>query len=66
MNVFVNRRYERESDRHVWHDDHIEWSVIAAAPGELGQVSASPTIFCRIGLAEDRRFTSVSVKFART
>lgn len=31
MKAFVDRRYEREGDIHVWPDDHIEWDKIAAA-----------------------------------
>jgi hypothetical protein len=26
--LFVNPRYEREGDIHVWPDDHIEWPRI--------------------------------------
>jgi len=29
MKIFVNPRYEREGDVHVWPDDHIEWDKIA-------------------------------------
>src|SRR6185295_17909048 len=36
MKVFVNRRYEREGDLHVWPDDHIEWSKIEAMLQEGG------------------------------
>jgi ubiquinone/menaquinone biosynthesis C-methylase UbiE len=36
MKAFVDRRYEREGDIHVWADDHIEWDRIAAALGEAG------------------------------
>jgi ubiquinone/menaquinone biosynthesis C-methylase UbiE len=28
MKALVNRRYEREGDLHVWHDDHIEWKCV--------------------------------------
>jgi len=28
MKLFVNSRYEREGDIHVWEDDHIEWQQI--------------------------------------
>jgi len=28
MKAFVNRRYEREGDLHVWPDDHVEWPRI--------------------------------------
>lgn len=38
MKAFVNRRYEREGDLHVWHDDHIEWSRIAAVLADAGAV----------------------------
>jgi ubiquinone/menaquinone biosynthesis C-methylase UbiE len=34
MKAFIDRRYEREGDLHVWHDDHIEWALIAAALAE--------------------------------
>jgi hypothetical protein len=30
MKSFVDRRYEREGDLHVWADDHVEWSRIVA------------------------------------
>lgn len=36
MKAFVNRRYEREGDIHVWPDDHIEWGRIEAALHEAG------------------------------
>jgi ubiquinone/menaquinone biosynthesis C-methylase UbiE len=36
MKAFVNRRYEREGDIHVWPDDHIEWSRIGAVLSEAG------------------------------
>lgn len=28
IKLFVNSRYEREGDLHVWKDDHIEWNKI--------------------------------------
>lgn len=28
MKSFVNRRYEREGDLHVWPDDHVEWGRV--------------------------------------
>jgi len=28
MKIFVDKRYEREGDIHVWEDDHIEWDKI--------------------------------------
>jgi hypothetical protein len=28
IKLFVNRRYQREGDLHVWPDDHIEWPAI--------------------------------------
>lgn len=31
MKAFVNPRYEREGDLHVWVDDHIEWDRIEQA-----------------------------------
>jgi SAM-dependent methyltransferase len=34
MKLFVNRRYEREGDIHVWPDDHIEWSRVASVLAE--------------------------------
>jgi hypothetical protein len=40
MKLFVNRRYEREGDIHVWPDDHIEWDRIAAVLEE----SATPIV----------------------
>jgi ubiquinone/menaquinone biosynthesis C-methylase UbiE len=36
MKAFVNRRYEREGDIHVWPDDHIEWERIGAVLAEAG------------------------------
>jgi ubiquinone/menaquinone biosynthesis C-methylase UbiE len=36
MKLFVNRRYEREGDLHVWPDDHIEWDRVAATLRECG------------------------------
>lgn len=36
MKVFVDRRYEREGDIHVWPDDHIEWDRIEAVLAECG------------------------------
>lgn len=30
MKAFVDRRYEREGDLHVWPDDHIEWDEVLA------------------------------------
>lgn len=35
MKAFVDRRYEREGDLHVWPDDHIEWNKITAAAAEF-------------------------------
>lgn len=28
IKLFVNRRYEREGDIHVWPDDHVDWDKI--------------------------------------
>jgi ubiquinone/menaquinone biosynthesis C-methylase UbiE len=36
MKAFVNRRYEREGDLHVWPDDHIEWQKVFHAWTTLG------------------------------
>jgi ubiquinone/menaquinone biosynthesis C-methylase UbiE len=36
MKAFINRRYEREGDLHVWPDDHIEWKKIFHAWAPLG------------------------------
>jgi len=36
MKAFVNRRYEREGDLHVWHDDHIDWARITVVLNEAG------------------------------
>jgi SAM-dependent methyltransferase len=36
MKAFVDRRYEREGDIHVWPDDHIEWGRIEAVLAESG------------------------------
>jgi ubiquinone/menaquinone biosynthesis C-methylase UbiE len=36
IKLFVNSRFEREGDIHVWHDDHIEWSEICAIFAESG------------------------------
>jgi ubiquinone/menaquinone biosynthesis C-methylase UbiE len=36
IKAFVNRRYEREGDLHVWPDDHIEWDRVDAALAEAG------------------------------
>ena len=36
MKLFVDRRYEREGDIHVWPDDHIEWARIDAALAQAG------------------------------
>lgn len=36
MKLFVDRRYEREGDIHVWPDDHIEWDRIDAVLGDAG------------------------------
>jgi ubiquinone/menaquinone biosynthesis C-methylase UbiE len=36
MKAFVNRRYEREGDIHVWPDDRIEWDRIEAVLAETG------------------------------
>jgi ubiquinone/menaquinone biosynthesis C-methylase UbiE len=36
MKAFVNRRYEREGDIHVWPDDHIEWDRVGATLAEAG------------------------------
>jgi SAM-dependent methyltransferase len=30
IKMFMNRRFEREGDLHVWPDDHIEWDAIMA------------------------------------
>jgi ubiquinone/menaquinone biosynthesis C-methylase UbiE len=43
MKTFVNRRYEREGDIHVWPDDHIEWSRVGAVLAEAGaRIVGSP------------------------
>lgn len=31
MKAFVDRRYEREGDLHVWPDDHVEWPKVLEA-----------------------------------
>lgn len=36
MKAFVNRRYEREGDIHVWPDDHVEWEKIGAILAQAG------------------------------
>ncbi len=36
IKLFVNPRFEREGDIHVWPDDHIEWSEICAIFAEFG------------------------------
>lgn len=36
MKAFVDRRYEREGDIHVWPDDHIEWDKVAEAMAAHG------------------------------
>ncbi|HZR01997.1 MAG TPA: class I SAM-dependent methyltransferase [Burkholderiales bacterium] len=36
MKAFVDRRYEREGDLHVWPDDHIQWSDIEDTAGRHG------------------------------
>lgn len=36
MKAFIDRRYEREGDLHVWPDDHIEWNKVCAALAEGG------------------------------
>jgi ubiquinone/menaquinone biosynthesis C-methylase UbiE len=36
MKLFVDRRYEREGDIHVWPDDHIEWDRIEGALAQAG------------------------------
>lgn len=28
IKLFLNKKYQREGDIHVWHDDHIEWDKI--------------------------------------
>lgn len=33
---FINKRYQREGDIHVWKDDHIEWDKISAIVKESG------------------------------
>jgi len=38
IKAFVNRRYEREGDLHVWPDDHIEWDKVEATLREAGVV----------------------------
>ena len=35
MKLFVDRRYEREGDLHVWNDDHIEWDKIFSLANNL-------------------------------
>jgi ubiquinone/menaquinone biosynthesis C-methylase UbiE len=36
IKLFVNPRFEREGDIHVWPDDHIQWSEIYAIFAESG------------------------------
>ncbi len=36
MKAFVNRRYEREGDLHVWPDDHVEWDRVESVLREAG------------------------------
>jgi len=36
MKLFVDRRYKREGDIHVWSDDHIEWDKVEAVINESG------------------------------
>ena len=36
IKLFVNPRFEREGDIHVWPDDHIDWSEIYAIFAEFG------------------------------
>lgn len=36
MKAFIDRRYEREGDIHVWPDDHIEWDRIAGVLRDEG------------------------------
>ena len=36
LKAFVNRRYEREGDIHVWPDDHVEWDKVAEAMAAHG------------------------------
>lgn len=36
MKAFVNRRYEREGDLHVWPDDHVEWPRVLETLREAG------------------------------
>jgi ubiquinone/menaquinone biosynthesis C-methylase UbiE len=36
IKLFVNPRFEREGDIHVWPDDHIEWSEVCAILFESG------------------------------
>ena len=36
IKLFLNPRFEREGDIHVWPDDHIEWSEIYAIFAESG------------------------------
>lgn len=36
MKTFVDKRYEREGDIHVWPDDHIEWDKVESLSKELG------------------------------
>lgn len=36
MKAFVDRRYEREGDLHVWPDDHVEWPRVIGVLRECG------------------------------
>jgi ubiquinone/menaquinone biosynthesis C-methylase UbiE len=36
MKMFVNRRYQREGDIHVWADDHIQWDAIHCELDRMG------------------------------
>ena len=36
IKLFVNPRFEREGDIHVWPDDHIEWSLVYEIFAEHG------------------------------
>ena len=51
---FVNKRYKREGDIHVWPDDHIEWDKIISVLEES----------CKIILQEDYLLYNPLVDFS--
>lgn len=36
IKTFINKKYQREGDIHVWKDDHIEWDEIFSVANEMG------------------------------